>query len=63
MSSTNDHAEGAMDRLKGKAKRVYGEIADDDQAKAEGSVDKLKGDVKTGKGDLKDRLKEKIDKI
>ena len=59
----NDRAEGTIDRIKGKAQKIYGEIADDDRAKARGELDKLKGSAKQAKADVKDKLHEKINKI
>ena len=61
MSSADDHVDGTIDTIKGKAKKVWGEIANDDSAKAEGTIDKLKGSLKNAKGDLKDIVKRKVD--
>ncbi len=52
----DDKAEGTFDKLKGKAKKVYGEITDDREKKAEGSLDKAKGSFKETKGDIKNAL-------
>ncbi len=57
-----DRGEGMMDRLKGKAKKIIGEITDDPSKKAEGSLDKAKGSFKETKGDVKDRLDEELHK-
>jgi uncharacterized protein YjbJ (UPF0337 family) len=63
MSSTDDKVEGTIDIIKGKAKKVWGEVTNDDSAKAEGTVDKIKGNLKKAKGDLKDLVKGKVDDV
>jgi uncharacterized protein YjbJ (UPF0337 family) len=59
----DDKAQGAWDKTKGKVKKAYGELADDDKAKREGSADKAKGTFEEKKGDLKNKIGEKLDKI
>jgi uncharacterized protein YjbJ (UPF0337 family) len=61
MSSTDDKVEGTIDIIKGKAKKVWGEVTNDDSA--EGTVDKIKGNLKKAKGDLKDLVKGKVDDV
>jgi uncharacterized protein YjbJ (UPF0337 family) len=51
------------DQLKGVAKRVWGELTDDDFLKAEGSADKLYGLIQVRFGETKESIKDKIDKI
>ena len=58
-----DQVEGAWEQLKGKSKRIWGELTDDDFTKAEGSVDKLYGMIQQRFGDTKEAIKEKIDKL
>jgi len=58
-----DQAQGAWDAFKGKAKRVWGELTDDDFKKAEGSVDKLIGTIEKRFGDTKEQIKGKIDAL
>jgi uncharacterized protein YjbJ (UPF0337 family) len=48
-----DQAKGKWDQMKGKAKRVWGELTDDDFKKAEGSRDKLYGIIQEKFGDTK----------
>ncbi len=56
MSGTGDKIEGAWDTAKGKAKKIVGEITNDDSKKTEGSLDKLKGSLKDTKGDIKNKI-------
>lgn len=58
-----DQAKGQWDQLMGKAKRVWGELTDDDFMKAEGSADKLFGVIEKRFGDTKEMIKEKLDKL
>lgn len=56
-----DQANGAWDTLKGKAKRIWGELTDDDMLKAEGSADKLYGLIQERFGDTKEAIQRKLD--
>ena len=58
-----DKMDGAWDTIKGKAKRIWGELTDDDFMKAEGSVDKLIGTIEKRFGESKDQIKAKIDAL
>jgi len=58
-----DQAQGVWDQLKGKAKRIWGELSDDDFKKAEGNSDKLFGLIQQRFGDTKEMIKSKIDKL
>ncbi len=55
--------EGAWEQLKGKAKRAWGELTDDDITRAEGSADKLFGIIQEKFGDTKEAIKDKLDKL
>jgi uncharacterized protein YjbJ (UPF0337 family) len=58
-----DQSEGQFETLKGKAKRIWGELTDDDFTKAEGNADKLYGTIQTKFGDTKEVIKRKIDDL
>jgi uncharacterized protein YjbJ (UPF0337 family) len=62
-TSTQDRMNGAANTLKGKAKRIAGEITDNENLKDEGSLDKLKGSAQTLKGKTKDAIKSGMNKI
>lgn len=47
--------------VKGKAKRIWGELTDDDFTKAEGSADKLYGIIQQRFGDAKEAIQRKLD--
>ena len=51
---------GTWDVVKGKAKRIWGELTDDDFQKAEGSVDKLYGTIQKKFGLAKEKIIEKM---
>jgi len=61
-TSNEDKASGMMDRLKGKAKEIYGDLTHDSSKKVEGQLDQAKGDVETKKGEVKDSVKDYVDK-
>jgi uncharacterized protein YjbJ (UPF0337 family) len=56
-----DQVAGKWDVLKGKAKRIWGELTDDDFRKAEGSADKLYGIIQQRFGDAKEAILSKIE--
>lgn len=58
-----DRVEGQWEQLKGKAKRIWGELTDDDILKAEGSADKLYGRIQERFGETKETIKEKLDRL
>ena len=58
-----DQMESKWETIKGKAKRIWGELTDDDFKQAEGSVDKLYGTIQRRFGDTKEQIKEKIDHL
>jgi uncharacterized protein YjbJ (UPF0337 family) len=58
-----DQAAGTWDQVKGRAKKAWGELTDDDFTKAEGSVDKLYGVIQKRFGDTKEAIKTKLDQL
>lgn len=58
-----DQIAGNWAQIQGKAKRIWGELTDDDVKKAEGSADKLYGLIQEKFGDTKEAIKEKLDKL
>lgn len=58
-----DQVQGNFEQIKGKAKRVWAELTDDELLRAEGSIDKLYGIIQERFGDTKEQIKRKIDDI
>ena len=58
-----DQAKGMWEQIKGRAKKAWAELTDDDFKRAEGSADKLYGIIQERFGDTKDAIKAKLDKI
>lgn len=58
-----DQVEGSWDQIKGRAKKAWGELTDDDFKRAEGSTDKLSGIIQERFGDTKAAIKAKLDEL
>lgn len=58
-----DQANGKWEQMKGRAKKAWAELTDDDIKKAEGSMDKLYGIIQERFGDTKEAIKTKLDAI
>jgi uncharacterized protein YjbJ (UPF0337 family) len=58
-----DQAQGKWEQIKGRAKKAWAELTDDDIKKAEGSADKLYGVIQERFGDTKEAIKAKLDKL
>lgn len=58
-----DQIEGRWEQIKGRAKKAWAELTDDDFKKAEGSLDKLYGVIQEKVGDTKEAVKAKLDKL
>jgi uncharacterized protein YjbJ (UPF0337 family) len=56
-SSSEDKGEGAMDKVKGRAKEAAGAVTGDEAQKSEGRSDQTKGTIKEKKGKVKDLFK------
>lgn len=53
--------EGKFNQIKGKAKRIWGELTDDDFQKAEGSKDKLIGMIQERSGESREDIERKLE--
>jgi len=62
-TSTVDKMKGAANTMKGKAKRIGGELSDNENLKGEGDLDKVKGAAQTLKGKAKDAIKRGMNKV
>jgi uncharacterized protein YjbJ (UPF0337 family) len=58
-----DHIEGAWEQLKGKSRKLWAELTDDDFQKAQGSAEKLYGTIQSKFGDTKEKILEKISQL
>ena len=56
-SSSRDRAEGATDKVKGRAKEAAGAVTGDKGSKSEGRADQRKGEAKKKSGAAKDLRK------
>lgn len=64
MSDTSkDRAEGALDKVVGKAKELFGDATGNDDTKAEGQMDQGKGEAKEGVADAKDKVDDVVRKV
>lgn len=52
--------EGRWDQLKGKIKRTWGEVTDDDLDVMEGNYDELIGRVEERTGETRERIEQRI---
>lgn len=52
-SSTRDNAEGKLHQAKGKAKRIVGELANDQDLEAEGALEDVSGKAQEKRGQIK----------
>lgn len=58
-----DQIKGNWLQIKGRAKRIWGDLTDDDISRADGDVDKLHGVIQEKFGDTKEIIKDKLDKF
>jgi len=58
-----DQVSGKWEQLKGRAKKAWGELTDDDFKKAEGSVEKLYGIIQEKIGDTKEAIRARLDHV
>ncbi len=59
----SDQVQGTWEQIKGRAKKAWGELTDDDITQADGSADKLFGIIQKKFGDTKEAIQKKIDSI
>lgn len=55
-----DQIQGSWLQLKGEAKRLWGDLTDDDFKRADGSVDKLVGIIQERFGDARDNIRRRL---
>lgn len=58
-----DQVSGQWNQIKGRAKKAWGELTDDDFKKAEGSVDKLHGIIQEKFGATKEAIKAALEAV
>jgi len=57
------HMTSQWDQIKGRAKAIWNELADNDFRKADGSVDKLHSIIEERFGDSREAIRAKLDKF
>lgn len=55
-----DQWQGSWLQVKGEAKRLWGDLTDDDFRRAEGSVEKLAGIIQERFGDARDSIRRRL---
>lgn len=58
-----DQTQGKFEQLKGRARKAWGELTDDDIQKAEGSSEKLYGIIQEKFGDTKEAIQKRLDSV
>jgi uncharacterized protein YjbJ (UPF0337 family) len=58
-----DQLKGQWEQLKGKFKRAWAELTDDDFLRAEGSIDKMYGIIQERFGDTKADIQRKLNQV
>jgi uncharacterized protein YjbJ (UPF0337 family) len=59
----HDQLAGKWTQIRGQAKKVWGELTDDDFEKAEGSVEKLYGVIQERFGDTREAIQSRLNKL
>jgi len=62
MTGTKMKWEGRFDQLKGNAKKIWGNLTDDELNKAEGDYDKAIGVIKERTGESLEDIESKLDR-
>lgn len=60
MSATTQKWEGRWEQLKGKVKKVWGAITDDDLTQAEGDYERTIGVIKEKTGEAREEIEKKL---
>ncbi len=55
--------EGKLDRIKGRARAIWGNLTDDDVDKARGSTEDLVGRIKEKTGEATEEIRRKLDAL
>ena len=63
VDNLKDKAEGAFDKVKGKAEEAVGKKTGDPQLEDQGQYDQTKGEVKKGVADVKDTVDDALDNV
>ena len=63
MSSLKDEIKGEWNQVKGKIKKQYGELTDDDLKMAEGKKDEFIGKIQEKTGKAKSEIKSFVDSL
>jgi uncharacterized protein YjbJ (UPF0337 family) len=58
-----DQVQGNWEQIKGRAKKAWGELTDNDFLKADGSLDKLHGIIRERFGDDLESIRAKLNKV
>lgn len=62
MAGTRLKWEGRMDQLKGKARKIWADLTDDELGQAEGDYDKTIGVIKERTGESIESIEDKLDR-
>jgi len=58
--ATQQKWEGRWDQLKGRAKKLWGQLTDDDWKQAEGDYDRLVGQIEERTGEAREQIERQL---
>jgi uncharacterized protein YjbJ (UPF0337 family) len=58
--ATTDRAEGAVEEIRGRGQKAWGELTNDEEKQAEGEMSKAVGKLKRAEADAKDEIDETV---
>jgi uncharacterized protein YjbJ (UPF0337 family) len=58
-----DQVQGNWDHIKGKARKLWGELTEDDIERAKGSVESLIGTIQSKFGDAREEIQRKLEQL